>query len=100
GYSWSSNMTNTFTFKKGWSGQLSGFYRSPMILTQGLSQPMYSLDIAVKKSFLKDKMYANFRVADIFNTRQFGYEASDPGVFTSNGVFKHQSRRFVLSVGY
>lgn len=100
GFSWSANMSQSFTFNKGWSGQLTGFYRSPMILTQGRSQPMYSLDIAVRKTFLKDKMYANFKVGDIFNTRQFGYYTEQPGVFLSQGIWKHQSRRFTLSVGY
>jgi outer membrane receptor protein involved in Fe transport len=100
GFSWSANMSQSFTFNKGWSGQLTGFYRSPMILTQGRSQAMYSLDIAVRKTFLKDKMYANFKVGDIFNTRQFGYYTEQPGVFLSEGIWKHQSRRFTLSVGY
>jgi len=100
GYSWSSNMTQTFTFSKGWSGQLSGYYRSPMILTQGLSQPMYSLDMAIKKTFFKDKMYANFKVTDVFNTRQFGFHTSQEGVFDSEGTWKHQSRRFMITIGY
>jgi len=100
GYSWSSNMTQTFTFTKGWTSQLTGFYRSPMILTQGRSQPMYSLDIAIKKTFLKDKMYVNFKIADMFNTRQFGYSTFQEGVFTSTGIWKHQSRRFMVTIGY
>ena len=100
GISWSSNMTQTFTLSKGWSSQLTGFYRSPMILTQGRSQPMYSLDFAIKKTFLKDKMYVNFKVSDMFNTRQFGFSTSQEGVFNSNGTWKHQSRRFMITIGY
>jgi outer membrane receptor protein involved in Fe transport len=100
GFSWSSNMNQTFTFSKGWSGQITGFYRSPMVLTQGRSRPMYSLDMAIRKTFLKDKMYVNFKVADVFNTRQFGYITEQPGIFTSEGLWKHQSRRFTISIGY
>ena len=100
GYSWSTNLMQTFTFNKGLSAQMTGFYRSPMILTQGLSQPMYSMDVAIRKTFLKDKMYANFKVSDIFNTRQFAFETSQEGVFESYGKFKHQSRRFTLTIGY
>lgn len=100
GFSWSANMSQSFTLKKGWSSQLTGFYRSPMILTQGRSRAMYSLDFAVRKTFLEDKMYVNFKVADIFNTRQFGYITEQPGVFISSGIWKHQSRRITLSIGY
>ncbi|MBI3135549.1 MAG: TonB-dependent receptor [Bacteroidetes bacterium] len=100
GFSWSANMSQVFTFNKGWSGQITGFYRSPMVLTQGRSKPMYSLDLAVKKTFLKDKMYVNAKVTDIFNTRQFGYELEQPGEFTSSGLWKHQSRRYMITIGY
>lgn len=100
GLSWSSNMSQAFTFNKGWSGQITGFYRSPMVLTQGRSRPMYSLDVAIRKTFLKDKMYVNAKVTDMFNTRQFGYELEQPGIFTSSGLWKHQSRRFMITIGY
>lgn len=100
GFSWSSNMNQTFTIGKTWSTQITGFYRAPMVLTQGRSQPMYSMDIALRKTFLADKLYLNFRVSDVFNTRQFGYEVNQPGIFVSNGLWKHQTRRFSLSIGY
>lgn len=100
GLSWSANLNQSFTFNKGWSAQLTGFYRSPMVLTQGTSQPMYSLDFALKKTFLKDKMYVSGKVTDIFNTRQFGYTVVQPGIFESEGIWKHQSRRFMISFGY
>ncbi|MBD3636733.1 MAG: TonB-dependent receptor [Crocinitomicaceae bacterium] len=100
GFSWSSRIQNTFTFEKGWTAQLTGYYRSPIILAQGLSQPMYGMDAAVKYSFYKDKMYLNLKFSDVFNTRWFAYETSQPGVFVSSGKYKWQSRRVMLTFGY
>ena len=100
GYTWSTFMNQTFTFPGGWSGQITGFYRSPMVFAQGFSAPMYGMDAAARKTFLKGKMYANFKVSDVFNTRQFAFYTSEEGVFNSEGRFKHQSRRYMLTIGY
>lgn len=100
GVSWSSNLSQTFVFSKSLTMQMTGFYRSPMVLTQGRSKAMYGLDIAVKKNFLKDKMYVNAKITDIFNTRRFAYYTEQPGVFTSSGLWKHQSRRYTITIGY
>lgn len=100
GFSWSSRLQSTFTIKESWNIQITAHYRSPMILVQGLSLPMYGMDAAFKYSFLKDKMYLNLKFSDIFNTRRFAYETSQVGVFESSGLWKHQSRRVMLTFGY
>ncbi|MCB9225451.1 MAG: TonB-dependent receptor [Crocinitomicaceae bacterium] len=100
GITWSTRMQSTMTFKKVWTVQMTGYYRSPMVFAQGSSIPMYGMDLAAKYSFFKDKMYLNLKITDVFNTKRFGYSTSSAGEFQNSGYFKHQSRRFMLTFGY
>ncbi len=68
------NISNQFQLKKGWSIELSGFYRSRMIEGTIVSQPMGVINFAVAKNMLKDKgtLRVNFR--DPFDLQHFsGY---------------------------
>jgi outer membrane receptor protein involved in Fe transport len=100
GISWSSRMQSTMTLKKNWVFQMTGYYRSPMVFAQGGSIAMYGMDAALKYSFMDNKMYLNFKVSDVFNTRRFAYSTSKENEFANSGEFKHQSRRFMLTFGY
>jgi hypothetical protein len=49
------NVSNQFKFSKGWSAELSGFYRTKGIEGQILIQPMGQLNAGVQKQVLKNK---------------------------------------------
>jgi len=70
-YSWSTRMVNNFTFPKDWSAQLTGYYRSPMVMIQGEMKEMYSADLAVRKNVLGNSGTVTLRLSDIFNTQRF-----------------------------
>ncbi|MGO8055959.1 outer membrane beta-barrel protein, partial [Rhizobium leguminosarum] len=40
------NITNTYTLKKGWSGEISGWYRAKGVEQLNMSEPMYFMNIA------------------------------------------------------
>jgi len=65
------NMNNQFKFKKGWSAELSGFYRSKGIEGEIVINPMWRLDAGVQKMLLKNKGSLKFGVRDIFNSQNF-----------------------------
>src|SRR6185312_15312870 len=65
------NMNNQFKFHKGWSAELSGFYRSKGIEGQIVINPMWRLDAGVQKAILKNKGSLKFSVRDIFNSQNF-----------------------------
>jgi iron complex outermembrane receptor protein len=68
------NMSNEFKFKKGWSAELSGFYRSKGIESQIVMSPMWRLDAGLQKKVLKNKGSIKCSVRDIFNSQMFkGY---------------------------
>ena len=69
-----SNMSNQFKLNKGWSAELSGFYRSKGIEGQMVQYPMWRLDAGVQKLILKNKGSLKLGVRDIFASQKFsGY---------------------------
>jgi len=65
------NMSNQIKFDKGWSAELSGFYRSKGIEGQIVMDPMWRLDAGVQKLVLKNKGSVKLGVRDIFNSQHF-----------------------------
>lgn len=97
-WSWFGKFNSNFKLPSNFSLQLSGMYQSktnlpvnnnqggpggggpPGMMSQSSSQgyinPFYSVDVAVKKTFLKNKVSVSLSVNDIFRTRkqdQFSY---------------------------
>jgi hypothetical protein len=63
------NVNNQLTFKKGWSGEVSGWYRSKGVWGQIQSYPMGALTTGVSKQVLKGKGSVKMSVRDIFYTQ-------------------------------
>ena len=65
-YIFTVNVNNQFTFKKDWSAELSGFYRTPSNEGQLHLNALSQVDLAVKKDFLKKKASLKLSVRDVF----------------------------------
>ena len=93
------NASNTFNFGKGWSAEISGWYRSKT--TEGLlvANDMWAANSAISKQILKKKGTIKAGVRDIFWTQAFsGYaKYSDVDVMVAS---KRDSRQFNLSFSY
>ena len=98
-YSWTSKLNSTMNFGKGFSIQLSGNYRAPIITPQGKMFAMYSADAAVKKDILKERASIGLRVSDIFNTQHFDMETYGTD-FYSRMNRKRESRILYFSFTY
>ncbi len=64
------NVNNQFKFKKGWSAEISGWYRTKGVEGQIMINPMGQLSAAVSKNILKDKGTLKLNVRDILYTQQ------------------------------
>jgi len=64
------NMTNMFKFSKGWSAELSGWYRTSGIEGQIFIRPMGQMSTALAKQILKEKASLKLGFRDIFYTQQ------------------------------
>ena len=68
------NINNQFKFKKGWSAELSGFYRTKGLEGQIIANPMWRADAGIQKKIFKNKGSLKLSVRDIFNSQVFaGY---------------------------
>jgi iron complex outermembrane receptor protein len=63
------NVSNQFKFKKGWSAEVSGFYRTRGVEGQIQIRSLGQLTAAVQKQVLKNKATVKLSMNDILNTR-------------------------------
>ncbi|HEY4108786.1 TonB-dependent receptor domain-containing protein [Puia sp.] len=68
------NMNNQFNFPGGWSGEISGFYRTKGVEGQIVVYPMGQASAAVSKKIMHDKASLKLGIRDMFYTnRAHGY---------------------------
>ena len=65
------NTSNTFTIKKGFTIELSGFYRAKGVDNLSVAQPVYQMSIAAQKQILKGKGTFRLNVRDPFAWQKF-----------------------------
>jgi iron complex outermembrane receptor protein len=63
------NVNNQFSFKKGWSAELGGFYRTRGIEGQIIIQPLGEMNAGIQKQLMKNKANLRLSVRDILYTR-------------------------------
>ena len=98
-FQWNIRAMSSFKFWQSAELQLSYRYSSKMKYIQGSIEPMHSLDIGLKKDFLKNKATIALNVRDIFNTMTF--EIHNAGsTFDSHMRRKWESRVFSINFSY
>ena len=98
--SFTGNMTNSFTIgKKGWSAEVSGWYRTKGAEGLLVANDMGAVNTAISKQLFKKQATLKLGVRDVFFTQQFsGYaKYSDVDV---NVYSKRDSRQFNMSFTY
>jgi outer membrane receptor protein involved in Fe transport len=93
------NMTNSFTFGKGWGAEISGWYRTKSVQGLLVANDMGAVNTAISKQLLKKKATVKLGLRDVFYTQQFsGYaKYSDVDVTLAS---KRDSRQVNLSFVY
>lgn len=99
-FQWNTRAMSNFKFWKNAELQLSYRYNSKMEFLQGYINPMHSLDIGIRKDFLKNnKASIAMNVQDLFNTRIF--EVYNAGTtFESVANRKWETRIFSVNFTY
>jgi len=69
--SFTANITNNFTFKKGWTAELSGFYRHKALNGLTKMEPIYQMSLGVQKQIMKGKGTLRFNLRDPFAWQKF-----------------------------
>ncbi len=95
------NVNNQFRFKKGWSGEVSGFFRSKGLEGGGtlVTEPMGTFSFGGSKQILKTKGTLRLSIRDPFYMQKFrGYTKFDNIDFTINS--KNDTRQVSLAFTY
>jgi outer membrane receptor protein involved in Fe transport len=98
-YSYNLRVNSSFTPMKKLSIQLTGSYSGPIIGLYSRMDPQYSIDAAIKKDFLKDKLSLTLRATDIFNTLKNSYRSWGDN-FTADNWRKQETQVLYLSLSY
>ncbi|HET6768611.1 MAG TPA: outer membrane beta-barrel family protein, partial [Chitinophagaceae bacterium] len=69
--SFTANVTNNFTFKKGWSAEVSGMYRHKALNGLTRMEPIYQMSFGFQKQVMKGKGTVRFNVRDPFAWQKF-----------------------------
>jgi outer membrane receptor protein involved in Fe transport len=99
GFSWKATLRASFTFGKLFNFEVYYNYEGKKINAQGFNVPTNNLDLAISRSFLKDKATLSLRASDVFKTVQWGQDINSN---LYNGTYrnKYDSRTVMLSLSY
>lgn len=107
GFNWEGKLianyrfpTKQTSFFKNLSLQMVGEYESMEVTAQGKSLEQYSIDMAIRKDFLKDKKASlTFALNDVFNTNRNG-NIFDTDLFYQTGYNRRNVRNFRITFSY
>ncbi len=96
----SGNLNNQFTFNKGWSAEVSGWYNSKQLVSSAiLAKPMGFFSLGGGKKIWKDKGSIRLNIRDPFYLMRFrGITDLDKGLTVINN--RWDNRRFILTFNY
>ncbi len=98
-YNYSFRLMGNAQVRKQTNLQLTGWYRSPFIMPQGQSVPMYSVDLAASQEFWRRKATFSLAVNDVFNTLRFGMQTSDV-TFRQRIIRKRETQILTATLAY
>jgi len=96
------NVTNSFNFGKGFSGELSGFYRHTSVNNLTTQQPIYQVSLGVQQQVMKGKGTVRLNVRDPFAWQQFEGESKYgriDGTFLSRPDIRQVTATFTYRFG-
>jgi outer membrane receptor protein involved in Fe transport len=97
--SYNARLNNLFTIDKKTSAQLVIMYTGPIIAISSKMEPQFSVDLAIKRDLIDNKLSLTGRITDIFNTLKNSYTAWGTN-FTADNWRKPETRVFYLSLTY
>jgi hypothetical protein len=98
-FSWTASELLNFNLTKTLSGQITARYISPQIISQGLKQEKYTIDLGIRQTFLNRKLSVNLNVRDLLNSNKDKSTTSGVG-FSQNTESYFNARMINLSVSY
>jgi hypothetical protein len=82
----------------GWNAQLTGNYNARTAIAQGSVAPYGNIDIALKKSFMKNLVNLTVNATDIFNTLQTETQYNLYPFYNQNVLRKNLTRTIGINL--
>ncbi len=98
-FSWTLSMLTNMNFPKVAVFQLQGSYRGPMVLPQGQIEPIWGVNVGVRKDVWNKRATIALNVSDVFNSRIFKIKTDD-AVLYQRRTFDAETRIGTLSLTY
>jgi len=98
-YSYLGRFNSSWTPSKSLSFQLIANYAGPIVGVYSKMEPQYSMDFAVKKDFLKNKLSLTVRASDVFNSLKNTYTSWGSN-FTADNWRKTETQVLYFSISY
>ena len=98
-YSWTLSMLGNLRIPGLFNVQLMGNYHGPRIIPQGRIDPVFALNIGLRRNVLDQQGTISLNFSDIFNSRMFALETMSPE-FYQHRHFNRESRILTLSFTY
>lgn len=94
------NLSNQFTFKKGWTSEISGFYNYKNLVSSViLAQPIGMFSLGIGKQVMKSKGTLKLNLRDPFWLMKFqGFTAMDK--YVTNFQARWDNRRAIIAFTY
>ncbi len=100
GYSYSFRLNSTMNLPKNFVVQISGRFNGPRFRGQDEMKPNWGSDIAIRKSFNKNKWSIGLRVSDIFNSQKWSSYTHGADFETDSYRKMLTSRALYISASY
>jgi hypothetical protein len=98
-YSYQGRINSVWNPSKSLSFQLIANYAGPIVGVYSHMEPQYSMDLAVKKDLLKNKLSLTLRASDVFNSLKNSYTSWGSN-FTADNWRKTETRVLYFSIAY
>lgn len=99
GFSWDGSVIGNIMLSSSFSGQITGRYRSPMVIAQGRHEANYSIDLGLRKSFFNRNLNLSFNIRDVLNSRSRKSHTFGEGFEQYTESYWH-GRSFGLTVSF
>jgi iron complex outermembrane recepter protein len=95
-YSWTLSLMGNMNWPGILSAQVSTYYWGPRVFPQGQTDPVFSMNIGLRKNMINNQGTISLNASDIFNTRKFAMAANTSRFYQERSFFR-ESRVVTLS---
>ncbi len=96
---WDVRFNNTFNMTKSSRVQINMSYNSPSVSAQGKRDGYFATNVAMRQTFLQDKLEVILQARDIFATAKYHFISEGPDFYREN-TFTREAPVYTITLNY